>query len=115
MVPIQEVDFHTDKKVIYKLHIISPTGAAPFFTEVFVYDSEFNPPFASMVTFQQQFQDSKAAFTYVLYWVENYSKKQGYTVNRINNPCNCEFLSQADQQQSVQSAGLNIQVKVNEV
>ncbi len=30
MVPIQEVDFHTDKKVIYKLHIISPTGAAPF-------------------------------------------------------------------------------------
>lgn len=113
MVPIQEVDFHTDKKVFYKLHIISPTGTAPFFTEVFVYDSEFNPPFVSTVTFHQQFQDSKAAFAYALSWVDGYSKKHGYTVNQINNPCNCELLSQADQQQSVQSAGLKIQVKVN--
>ncbi|QDX96293.1 hypothetical protein EGD00_02690 [Pectobacterium carotovorum subsp. carotovorum] len=113
MIPIQEVDIHTDKKVFYKLHLVAPTGAAPFSTEVLVYDSEFNPPFISRVTFHHQFQDSKAAFAHGLSWVEGYSKKHGYTVNRINNPCNCEFLSQADQQQSVQSVGLKIWVQVN--
>lgn len=113
MIPVQEVNFHTDKKVFYKLHIISSTGTTPFFAEVFVYDSEFDPPFTSTVNFHQNFQDSKAAFTHVLNWVKSYSQRHGYTVNLINNPCNCEFLSKADQQQSVQSAGLKIQVKVN--
>jgi hypothetical protein len=113
MVPIQEVDIHTDKKVFYKLHIVAPTGAAPFFTEVLVYDSEFNPPFASTVTFHQQFQDANAAFSHALSWVAGYSKKHGYTVSRIDNPCNCEFLSQADQQKSVNNSGFTIQVQVN--
>jgi hypothetical protein len=113
MVPIQEVDIHTDKNVFYKLHIVSPTGAAPFFIEVLVYDSEFNPPFASKVNFHQQFQDANAAFMHGFSWVSGYSKKHGYTVNRINNPYNCEFLSQTDQQKSVQNAGFTIQVQVN--
>jgi hypothetical protein len=62
MIPLQEIDVHTDKNVFYKVHIIAPTGQAPFSAEVLVYDSEFKPPFASVVSFHQYFQDAKAAF-----------------------------------------------------
>lgn len=115
MIPLQEVDIHTDKNVFYKLHLIAPTGAAPFSVEVLVYDSEFTPPFQSNVSFHQQFQSASDAFAHALNWVKGYSTKHGYSVNRINNPCNCEFLPKRDQQSSVQSAGLSVQVEVNGV
>lgn len=115
MIPLQEVNIHTDKNVFYKLHLITPTGAAPFSVEILVYDSEFNPPFESKVSFHQQFQCASDAFAHALNWVKRYSAKHGYSVERINNPCNCEFLSKTDQQSSVYSAGLSIQVEVNGV
>lgn len=113
MIPLQEVDIHTDKKVFYKVHLVAPTGVAPFFTEVLVYDSEFNPPFQSSVSFHQQFKDAGDAFTHALNWVKGYSAKQGYNIQRINNPCNCEFLSQLEQQTVVEAAGFVFQVQVN--
>lgn len=113
MIPLQEVDIHTDKKVFYKVHLVAPTGAAPFFTEVLVYDSEFVPPFQSNVSFHQQFNTANDAFTHSLNWVKGYSAKHGYTINRINNPCNCEFLSQQNQQGIVNAVGITLQVQVN--
>lgn len=113
VIPLQEIDIHTNKKVFYKLHLVAPSGFAPFFTEVIVYDSEFNPPFQSNVSFHQQFQDATAAFAHALNWVKGYSTKHCYTISRINNPCNCEFLLQADQQNVVQAAGFTLQVQVN--
>ena len=113
MIPLQEVDIHTDKKVFYKVHLVAPTGAAPFFAEVLVYDSDFAPPFQSNVSFHQQFNTASDAFAHSLAWVNGYSTKNGYTINRINNPCNCEFLSQQDQQAVVKAAGLTPQVQVN--
>lgn len=113
MIPLQEIDFHAAEKVFYKVHLVAPTGAAPFFAEVLVYDSEFVPPYQSNVTFRQGFQSAAAAFGHVLDWVKAHSVKHGYTVNRLDNPCNCEFLARDVQQKSVQTAGLSLQVQVN--
>ena len=113
MIPLQEVDIHTDRKVFYKVHLVAPTGVAPFFTEVFVYDSEFQPPFQSSVSFHQQFNSAKDAFAHALNWTKSYSTTHAYIVNRINNPCGCEFLLKVDQQTVVQAAGLSLQVQVN--
>lgn len=113
MIPLQEVDIHTNQNVFYKLHLIAPTGAAPFSVEVLLYDSEFDPPFQSHVSFSQQFQNASAAFTHALNWVQGYCAQHGYSIKRINNPCNCEFLQHADQQQIVEVAELSISVEVN--
>jgi hypothetical protein len=113
MIPLQDIDLHTDKQVFYKLHVIAPTGHAPFAAEVLVYDSEFDPAFASTVSFNQTFSDSRSAFAHAFNWINGYSTKHGYTINRINNPCNCEFVSQADQQSVVQAKGLALTVQVN--
>lgn len=113
MIQLQEVDAHTDKKVFFKLHLVTPTGVAPFFVEILVYDSEFTPPFQSNVLFHQQFNGSKEAFEHGIRWVLNYSAKHEYAINRVNNPCNCEFLPQPDQQAIVNAAGLGLRVQVN--
>ncbi len=113
MIPLQEIDIHTDKKVFYKVHLVAPTGAAPFFTEVLVYDSEFSPPFQPNVAFHQQFNSASDAFTHAINWVISYCSKHEYAINRINNPCNCEFLPQAEQQRIVKAAGLLLQVQMN--
>ena len=69
MVPLQEVDVHTTKNVLYKAQIIRPTGSSSFYAEVVLHDSEFQPPFSSSVTFRQQFQDEKAAYQQVISWL----------------------------------------------
>lgn len=113
MIPLQEVDIHTDKKVFFKLHLVAPTAAAPYSTEVLVYDAEFKPPFQSVVSFHQQFTTAKDAFTHALSWVKGYAAQHGYAINRINNPCNCEFLRQSEQQSIVNMVGITLQVQVN--
>lgn len=113
MIPLQEIDVQTDKNVFYKLHLVAPTGGVPFFIEVFIYDSEFVPPFQSNVSFRQQFADATAAFAHALKWVKGYSATHGYNLSCINNPCNCEFLSQQEQQAIVNAAGLTLNVQVN--
>lgn len=113
MIPLQDVDVHTDKQVFYKLHLVASSGAAPFWAEVLVYDSEFNPPFVSQVSFNQHFKNANDAFLHALNWVKGYSAKHGYSINRVNNPCNCEFLSRIDQQSIVDAVGLTLKVQVN--
>ena len=66
MIPLQEIDFHTDKKVFYKAHLVKPDGSSTFSAEVIVYDSEVQPPFSSVVSFHQQFQNAQAAFAHAL-------------------------------------------------
>lgn len=113
MIPLQEIDIHTDKKVFYKVHLVAPTGTVPFFTEVLVYNSELSPPLQSNVAFHQQFNSASDAFTHAINWVIDYCSEHEYTVNRINNPCNCEFLPQTEQQHIVEAAGLLLQVQIN--
>ena len=112
MIPLQEINFHTDKKVFYKVDIIKLAGSSSFSVEVNIYDSEFQPPFHSLVSFHQ-FQDAKAAFGHALSWINAHASKHGYAVKKINNPCNCEFLGKDEQQTEVTNAGLSVQVQVN--
>ena len=62
MIPIQEIDTHTDKQVLFNIHLVAPTAAASFSTEVLVYDSEFSPPFQSTVLFHQQLKPGGGFF-----------------------------------------------------
>lgn len=113
MIPLQEIDIHTEKNVFFKVHLVAPTESPPFSTEVLFYDSEFSPPFQSTVSFHRQFNTAKDAFTHALSWVKGYAAQHGYAINRINNPCNCEFLLRDDQQAVVNASNIALQVQVN--
>lgn len=122
MTPIQDIDVHTDKAVFYKLHLVRPSHgsefgvnspAAPFSVEVFVYDSEFKPPYSSAVRFAKQFSAPDDAFQQGLSWVLGHAAAYGYAVNRINNPCNCEFLDKAAQAAVLSRLGISPEHHVN--
>ena len=114
MVPLQEIDVHTDRKAFFKLHIVSPTKAAPFIPEVLVYDQDFSPPYQMSVAFPQQFPTAPDAFEHALSWVITYCQRLSYKIIRINNPCNCEFLDHVPDQQAIVSRhGLAVQVEKN--
>jgi hypothetical protein len=113
LIPLQEVDVHTSKNVFYKAQIIRPTGSSSFYAEVVLHDSEFQPPFSSSVTFRRQFQDEKAAYEQVISWVKGHTEKYGYPIDRINNPCNCEFIEIEDQKAIIGKLGLNVPVQKN--
>lgn len=109
----QEVDVHTSKNVLYKAQIIRPTCSSAFYAEVVLHDSEFQPPFSSRATFLQQFQDEEAAYEHAISWVKEHAQKYGYPIDRINNPCNCEFIKIADQKVITERLGLNVPVQKN--
>ena len=113
MTPLQEIDIHTDQELFFKLHLISPTKTAPFFAEVIVYDSAFEPPYHSNVAFHKQFDEPEDAFAHALSWSQAYNNLRKASIERINNPCNCEFLEQHEQQQIVKAAGEKVSVEVN--
>lgn len=113
MIPLQEIDIHTDKNVFYKIHLIHPYNASFYAAEILVYDAELDPPYHSTVNLTQQFQEPGVSFNSAIRWISNYSEAHGYTINRIDNPCNTEFLSRADQQNFVNDLGLQITVQEN--
>lgn len=113
MIPIQDVEFQTDKNVFYKLHLVAHNGEAPFLIELFIYDSKFVSPFQPEKLSDRRFNDAKDAFAHALQWVTRYNAEHGYNLSSINNPCNCEFLSQQEQQAIVNAADLTLNVQVN--
>jgi hypothetical protein len=113
LIPLQEVDVHTTKNVLYKVQIIRPTGSSSFYAEVVLHDSEFQPPFSSSVTFRQEFQNEKAAYEQAISWVKEHARKYGYPIEQINNPCNCEFIEIEDQKIITARLGLNVTVQKN--
>jgi hypothetical protein len=122
VIPIQDIDIHTDKSVFYKLNLIRPshgstfvaqTNNEPFSVEVLVYDSEFNPPYFSAIRFPKQFAVAEAAFEHGLRWILGHTKAHKYSINRINNPCNCEFLDKTSQATVLKNLAITATHQVN--
>jgi len=113
MVPVQEVDIHTDKKVFLKVHLVRPYGSSVYSAEVIVYDSEYNPPFSSIVSFPEKSQSAHDAYERALKWCREYAAKHSYKILRVNNPCNAEFLDKGTQQSILNKLNINVLVEVN--
>lgn len=85
----KEIDIHTDREVLFKIRVQSfgATGhsATPHCSvEVLVYDSEFTPPFASIVSFHQVFESIEGAFHHAMTWVRHYSRQHRYNISHID-------------------------------
>jgi len=113
VIPIQEVDVHTDAKVSFRMHLVRPGSDGPFFTQIFVNDAQFEIPFSSSVQFHQQFDTAKEAFNHGLSWVRKYCVVHSYNISCINNPCNCELLRKPDQESVANQLGIYSPVQVN--
>lgn len=112
MIPIQEIDFFTDGNIKFSTHIIVPNSNS-IGAEVIIYDPRVNTICSTLHTLGAQ-QDLEHAFEKICEFCINYAKGASLTVNRINNPCNTEFIDQTQQQNVVKNILPNITIKVNE-
>lgn len=115
MTPVQEVDIHTTRNVIYKAQVIHPYGGKSYYAEVDLHDAEFFRPFSSRVKFHQAFPTAQEAYEYMLSWVFTHAQVHAYPLQHIDNPCNCEFIDKTDQEAIVRRFSLTLPVLVNGV
>jgi hypothetical protein len=113
MIPLQEVVVRTDKAARLTLHIIKASASSSFTAEVLAFEPAFNPQYSSLFSIAGSFSTAEAAFEAAFKWVVQFCQARQHSVTHINNPCNCEFLSEHYQQQVVQQQGVTVTVTVN--
>jgi len=113
MIPIQEVDIYSDNGIKISAHVVVPNPNNPISgAEAVVYDPTFNTLYSAYQTIGQH-TDPKSAFKAIIEFSKKYIEKSGGKVDRVNNPCNTEFVNSTDQQTIVDTLSLNLTVEVN--
>jgi hypothetical protein len=113
MLPIQEIVVSTNKNAQHTIHIIQPNQDAPFSSEIILYDPQSNTSYSSQIPISGSYTSASEAFEAAFKWVAGWLQTNGQTASKINNPCNCEFLSAADQESVVGKHGVQTKVEVN--
>jgi len=121
MIPIQEIDLHTQNNVLYRVHLIGPSTdfvfsssrKNTFSVEILFYDSRTGQTSAWVIPFSEQFENPQSAFERGLGWVIGHANENGYTIDLVNNPCNCEFLDKQSQAQVFARFGIHPTHQVN--
>lgn len=112
MIPIQEVDIYSDNNIKISAHVIAPNQSIAA-AEVVIYDQNYNYLYSSYQTIGQ-YGSVKEAYEAIIDASQKYISKSGGTINRINNPCNTEFVTKQEQQIIIDSKSIaNVQVEVN--
>jgi len=123
MNPIQEVVVLTDKGARLTLHIVgnfspeidSQSGDRQTFrAEYLLFDQAGTTPHHHwLARIDGIFNTALLAFETLIVHVKKYCTTTGQKVVGIDNPCNCEFVSKADQQRVAATNGLEAEVTVN--
>lgn len=113
MTPIQEIQISTNGNALHTIHIIRPSRSTMFGAEVIVYDPQLDTNCSSLVPISGSFPTASDAFQAAFKWVSGWLQSKSQTASKINNPCNCEFLSATDQESIVRQCGIQLTVEVN--
>ncbi|WP_339021826.1 hypothetical protein [Aeromonas salmonicida] len=111
MIPFQEIDIYSDNKAIIKAHVVV-TSQMTASAEISIYDASQSNQCSPYQTIGQ-YSTAADAFEAIITASEKYFSRSGDVINRINNPCNTEFLDKAEQQKIVDFKYINVQVEVN--
>ncbi len=111
MIPIQEIEIYTDGEIHFSAHVVVP-NANNIGSEVTIYDPRISEIYSSYHAIGQ-FQDVDSAYEALIDFCKKYSSAASIEINRINNPCNTEFVEKINQQKIVSNSGLKITVEVN--
>lgn len=112
MIPIQDVDIYSDNNIKISARVIVPNKSIAT-AEVVIYDQNYNDLYSSHQVIGQ-YGSAQEAYEAIIEASQKYISKSGGTINRINNPCNTEFVTKQEQQIIINSKSVaNVQVEVN--
>ncbi|WLQ11325.1 hypothetical protein O5O45_16390 [Hahella aquimaris] len=106
---IQDVDFLTEKKLIFRIVILKKSNA------FFVSLQEKKDLFEELFSVGESFYNAKDAFECAVKKLLAYIDGNNYVgeVIRVNNPCNCSLICLSDQKLILKHLKLNVLVEVN--
>lgn len=112
MLPLQTVLIFTNQPVQHTVHILKVQDTK-FSSEISVFDPEFNSNYSYLVPISGVYASAGEAFDAAVKWVTDWLRTKKQIARKINNPCNCEFLSATDQQAILKMYGIETPVEVN--
>ena len=111
MIPIQEIDIYSDNDIKISARIVVPNDKVCV-AEVIIYDPSHNELYGAYQTIGQ-YSDPESAYKSIIKFGDKYIKKSHGNINRINNPCNTEFVGRSTQQNIVGKQSIGVTVEVN--
>ena len=111
MIPTQLIEIRTKKEHWFHSYIDKPTEEIYTFWLYYV-----NPEKKQSISYTPKTVHSSPdeAYESILEFVFRCLDKKQDSIKYINNPCNCELISQSSQEAIIKKIGKNIPVKVNE-
>lgn len=111
MTLIQEINVYASEKI--KFHgRIGCQKDYKFDAEVDIYHDSSNPMLSTYHAIGT-FSNAAEAFEEIISYCKGYAEGQDEKINRVNNPCNTEFLELTEQQNIVNKLSLELTVEVN--
>lgn len=114
MSPLQDIEISTDNGK--KMRVTLRTHGGGFFVSLqeLITDGSFAGLYSEFSSPLFSFSDAKAAFEYAVKSLLVYLRYSSDGISKVNNPCNCELLSDIDQQSVLSEIGLPAIPTVNQ-
>lgn len=113
MVPLQDIDVSTNNGK--KMRVMLRSQANGFFVSLqeLITDGSFAGLYSEFSSPLFKFNDAKTAFEYAIKALRVFLSYANDDISAINNPCNCELLTDSGQQSVLTNLGLTITPTVN--
>ena len=111
MIPIQEVDIYSNNNIKISAHIIvsNPDSAS---AELLIYDPKCNKNYSSYIK-MDQYKNASEVYKAVVDKSQEYIRKSDGIIQRINNPCNTEYINIEEQIKILKSISIDTDILVN--
>jgi hypothetical protein len=111
--PLQDIDVSTKNGKKMRIMLRSQGGGFFVSLQERITDGSFAGFYSEFCSPLLKFNDAKTAFEYAIKALRLFLSYASDGVSAINNPCNCELLTDSDQQSVLINLGLTITPTIN--
>ncbi|SEJ23962.1 hypothetical protein [Nitrosomonas eutropha] len=113
MVPLQDIDVSTKNGKKMRVMLRNQNGGFFISLQELITDGSFVGLYSDFSSPLFKFHDAKTAFEYAIKALRVFLSYASDDVSAVNNPCNCELLTDSDQQSVLGQLSLSIVPTVN--
>lgn len=110
MIPLQEICVHVGES-IFQVHLVK-IGREAFEAEI-VCPPLVNEQSRTLWRQEPPYEDAMGSFKWAMSKLRDFCDKWGLQIDRVDNPCNAEFLSRTEQANVLRTLAPNAEILVN--
>jgi len=114
MIPVQDIEISAENGKKMRIMLRSHGGGFFVSLQELITDGSFAGLYSDFSSPLFRFYDAKTAFEYGVKSLIVYLSYSSDEISKVNNPCNCELLSDKDQQSVLNGLGVSVVPTVNQ-